>query len=156
MHDGREADVARSTSALLIAERDALKHKKGLNLSYPDLRLLEQLGVISVAADQISDELLMQLNPMNGREEATIDFSVRALAIRWQCSPTLIRTMIAEGELRSTRRGKLIRISGTVVEKIEARVKRYRESARSSAIASELGQSEGPKDQMGRMTAKGA
>lgn len=46
-------------------------------------------------------------------------YSVRTLAERWQCSPSMIRKLIKQGKLGHFRIGELIRIPRAAVEEYE-------------------------------------
>jgi len=114
--------LARSSIQLLIAQRDALRDNRGLNLTDTEIRALATLGVLQLSSDAITDALLAQINPRERPDEVPPKtFSVRALVRRWQCDPALIRTMIAEGDLRSFKHGKLIRIPANAVAQVESR-----------------------------------
>jgi len=80
-----------------------------------------RLGVFHMLAKAEADEIVGEMDgPANtatltASAESTVAelpnvFSVRTLAQRWTCSETLVRKLVARGELESFRHGNLIRI----------------------------------------------
>ncbi len=115
-------------SELLDKLRRAHRNETGATFSNEQLKLMAKHGVLHLLAKAEADEIVEGLTPTKkplGRPPSTEQdrevYSPRTLAQRWDCSPGLIRSMIARGELKSFRHGNLIRISREAVEEVEAR-----------------------------------
>lgn len=118
-----ESEVSR----LLNKMRRAKRNNTGVHFSFEELKLLARLGVVHVLAKAEADEIVGRLfpeedlRPESPAQDGTRGYSVKSLALHWQCSEGLVRNMISRGELKAWRHGGLIRITPEAVREVEER-----------------------------------
>ena len=119
-------------SRLLAKLSTALAKGGGIVLDACEVTMLNRLGCVAIlenarlyALADHGDQRGSAPSPrpdspsINLKDGKPRAFSVKSLADRWSCSGTLVRTLIASGELEAFKFGKLIRISWDAVERFE-------------------------------------